>query len=395
MCARRKSAVPSSNASFFDIYGPAPGSPPEFGVSDFVAAINQTLQAAYPEVIVEGEVSGFKINQGKFVFFDLKDEQSFVGCFMMAFKLKVPLEDGMMVKVRAAPKLTAKGRFSLTVKDIRLSGEGTLKRAFEILKAKLEREGLFDPARKRPLPEFPQKVAVIASVDSAGFKDFKKIANERWGGVEFDLLHVQVQGEAAPGQIVRAISYANALKSPPDALVLIRGGGSLEDLMAFNDEQVARAVAASRVPTLVGVGHEVDVTLAGLAADARASTPTNAAQMLLPDKTEVLYRLAQHLNFLDSAMYRLLTGRRRDLALRMGRSLDELLARAESKLEFLKRALAAYGPGQVLRRGYAIARVGGKAVKSGRQIKAGDSFVVELSDANIDSEAKNVRFKTK
>ncbi len=383
-----------NNLDFFNPEdGELPGLAPTFTVSEFVAAINQTLDMAYPDVEVEGEVSGFSINQGKFVFFDLKDESASVSCFLMAFNLRVPLEDGMKIKVKATPKLTNKGRFSLTVKKIELSGEGTLKRAYEILKAKLEKEGLFDPARKRPLPQFPKKVGIIASETSAGYMDFQKIANELWGGVEFQLAHVQVQGEAASNQIIAAIEYMNEMTDLPEVIVVLRGGGSLEDLAAFNDEQVARAVATSRVPTLVGVGHEVDITLAGLAADVRASTPSNAAQLLLPDRVEYANILERWKSQLSSSMNRLIDGKRKELLQLIEESMNQLLDNTQLKLDSLSRTLRGYDPRQALKRGYAVARVDGKVLRSGKGLKIGSVVMLELSDAILDTEVKNVSKK--
>ncbi len=385
----------NSNLDLFNSRSSDPiGSAPIFTVSDFVAVINQTLNTVYPDVIVEGEVSSFKINQGKFVFFDLKDEDSSVGCFMMVFNLKVPLEDGMKVKVKAIPKLTDKGRFSLTVQSIQLSGEGSLKRAYEILKSKLDNEGLFDQARKRALPEFPQNVAIISSGESAGYGDFKKIANEQWGGVDFRLAHVQVQGESAPAQIIMALDYFNESKEPMDVVVLIRGGGSLEDLAAFNDESVARAIAGSRIPTLVGIGHEVDVTLVGLAADVRASTPSNAAQILLPDKQEYLSLVNSYATSLNSSINRLVDGRRRELRDKMDDMMRSTLESQAVSIEALMRALKGYNPKQALQRGYSIARRNGVVLRSGKSLKPGNTIMVELSDVNIDAEVKNVREKS-
>lgn len=382
------------NLDLFDSgeLGP-PGMAPTFTVSGFVAVINQTLGNAYPDVEVEGEVSSFNINQGKFVFFDLKDDEASVGCFLMAFNLRVPLEDGMKVKVKATPKLTNKGKFSLTVKKIELTGEGTLKRAYELLKAKLEKEGLFDPARKRPLQKFPKSVGVIASESSAGWSDFQKIADELWGGVEFQLAHVQVQGESAPNQIIAALEYMNQMSTLPDVVVLIRGGGSLEDLSAFNDEQVARAIATSRVPTLVGVGHEVDITLAGLAADERASTPSNAAQILLPDRAEYANILQRWSTQLTMSMNRIVEGRRKEFVLAMNEAMSSIIEHTQSKLVSLNRTLRGYDPKQALQRGYAVARMGGKVLRSGKGLKSGSLLVLELSDCILDTEVKNVSSK--
>jgi exodeoxyribonuclease VII large subunit len=257
-------------------------------VSDFVALTNQTLEYAYPSIEIEGEVASFKVNQGKFVFFDIKDADSSVGCFMTVWQLRVPIEDGMKVIITATPKLTQWGKFSLTVKAVRPSGEGALEKSFELLKAKLDGEGLFALDRKRMMPSIPYHIAVISSTQAAGYADFVKILNERFGGLKVDVAHVQVQGVDAPDQMIRALNYINTRDELPEVIVIIRGGGSADDLSAFNDERLVRAIAASRVPTLVGVGHEVDESLADLVADVRASTPSNAAQLLVPDRNEII-----------------------------------------------------------------------------------------------------------
>jgi exodeoxyribonuclease VII large subunit len=268
--------------------------PQIISVTEFVSIINETLAFAYPQVTIEGEVSSFKVNQGKFVFFDLKDEANVLSCFMMVHQLKMPIEDGMKVRVTGTPKVTKFSKFSLTVRAVELAGEGELRRAMELLKKKLEGEGLFDQARKRPIPKFPVRLGLITSGASAAYADFIKILNARWSGVEVLLADVSVQGAAAPDQIVGALEYFNTLRDPVDVLVLIRGGGSLEDLAAFSTEPVARAVAASRTPIIVGVGHEVDFSLADYAADLRAATPTDAARLVVPDRHETEARV-EHL----------------------------------------------------------------------------------------------------
>src|SRR6266576_3151100 len=154
--------------------------PQIISVTEFVSIINETLGFAYPSVTIEGEVSSFKVNQGKFVFFDLKDDQNVLSCFMMVYQLKMPLEDGMKVRITGVPKVTKFSKFSLTVREVELAGEGELRRAMELLKKKLAGEGLFDPARKRPLPKFPRSIGLITSQTSAAYSDFIKILNARW-----------------------------------------------------------------------------------------------------------------------------------------------------------------------------------------------------------------------
>ena len=253
--------------------------------TEFIGVVNQTLEYAYAPVLIEGEVASFKVNQGKWVFFDLKDEESSVSCFMTLWSLRVPIEDGMKVVVRAVPKVTKWGKFSLTVDAIKPAGEGSLKKAFEILKKKLTSEGLFDPAKKRPLPTDLTRIGVISSTQAAGYADFIKIVNARWGGMKIITAHTQVQGLDAPDQIIRALKYFNE-RSEVQAIVILRGGGSADDLSCFNDEQLVREIAASRIPVVTGIGHEVDESLSDLAADVRASTPSNAAEMLTRDRVE-------------------------------------------------------------------------------------------------------------
>lgn len=328
-------------------------------VSDFIALTNQTLEYAYPNVTIEGEVSSFKVNSGKFVFFDLKDEESSVGCFMMLFSLRVPIEDGMKVIVVASPKLTNWGKFSLTVKSIRPSGEGAIKKSFELLKQKLDIEGLFAPERKRSLPYPPQNLAVISSTQAAGYADFMKILGDRWGGLNIEVASVQVQGANAPDQIISALGYFNSKEDLPEVIAIVRGGGSIEDLSTFNDEELVRAIATSRVPVIVGVGHETDETLADLAADVRAATPSNAAQLLVPDKNDVVRFINSRI---DGALDKI-DGRASIYKAQINglveKSLKIVSSEIESNLDSLrlkKDLLEELNPRKVLKRGYSIVR---------------------------------------
>lgn len=328
-------------------------------VSDFIAVTNQTLEYAYPSVQVEGEVSSFKINQEKYVFFDIKDAGGSIGCFMTVWQLRVPIEDGMKVIITATPKLTQWGKFSLTVKSVRPSGEGALKKSFEILKAKLDKEGLFLPERKRALPATPAHIAVISSTGAAGYADFIKILGDRWGGVRVDVGHVQVQGESAPDQMIRALKYFNERDELPEVIVMIRGGGSADDLSAFNDEQLVRAIAASRVPTLVGVGHETDESLADLAADVSAATPSNAAQIIVPDRAEVARAVQYRLQSVLPRMLQAIQTQRDNVSASLARAVDAIDAHHEQtseQFDRLRRVLAQLNPQVVLQRGYALIR---------------------------------------
>ena len=273
-----------------------------FSPTEFIAVVNQTLEYAYSPVLVTGEVASFKVNQGKWVFFDLKDEESSVSCFMTLWNMRVPLEDGMKVTVRAVPKLTKWGKFSLTVDAVKPVGEGSLKKAYEMLKKKLTAEGLFDPTKKRPLPTNLTRLGVISSTQAAGYADFIKIINARWGGMKVSVAHTQVQGMDAPDQIIKALKYFNE-RGEVQVIAILRGGGSADDLSCFNDEALVREIAASRIPVITGIGHEVDESLADLAADVRASTPSNAAEMLTRDRVEELAKLARVMNRTEQTLF--------------------------------------------------------------------------------------------
>lgn len=360
---------------------------PTLSVSDFLASVNQTLEYAYPSIEIEGEVASFKVNQNKFVFFDLKDSGGSIGCFMTVWQLRVPIEDGMKVIVRATAKLTQWGKFSLTVQAIRPSGQGSIKKSYELLKAKLEAEGLFAPERKRTLPAMPQHIAVISSTGAAGYADFIKIINDRWGGLRVDVAHTQVQGEAAPDQMIRAIRYITAQKQLPEVLVIIRGGGSADDLSCFNDEALVREIATSRVPTLVGVGHEVDETLADFAADVRAATPSNAAQIIVPDKREItaglhhtMVRLGQRLSTGVAQYEQKLTDALQQVLTKVERAFDS----AERELLSAVALIEAYSPVAVLERGYAI--VHGKAA-------LGQTITISTKQHEITAEVTHVKGK--
>ena len=228
------------------------GEVPVFSVAQAVATFNQILDAAVPLVEVVGEVANFKVNQGKWVFFDLKDQECLLSCFMPVYQLRVAVEDGMRVQVLARPNVTKWGKFSLTVQSIRPVGKGSIKKSFELLRRKLADEGLFDDERKRTLPYLPQHIGVISSVDAAGYRDFIKIITARLGGLRIDVISTLVQGAEAPDQIIAAIRQFNQLADPPEVLAIIRGGGSRDDLVAFDDERLVRTIAASRIPTIVG-----------------------------------------------------------------------------------------------------------------------------------------------
>ena len=375
-------------------------------VSEFNDYVNQTLEYAYPEVIIEGEISSFKVNQNKWVFFDLKDDSSTISCFMSIYQLKLPIQDGMLVKVHARPKLTQWGKFSITIMSIELSGEGSVKKAYEILKAKLDKEGIFSPDRKRLLPQFPKNIALITSRQAAAFNDFTTVLSDRWSGLNISHYQVQVQGEAAIDQIVAAVEYFNKQPDDYDALVIIRGGGSLEDLQVFQAEPIVRSIFASTIPTMVAIGHEDDVSLAELAADIRAATPTDAARRLVPDKkefldditsstlmqTELLRKtIVKSRIVLDSfnhsilILFKSLQSTIANYQVGMTAAMDRLIAAHWSSLDAVNAKLVSLNPEAVLQRGYAVVRGDGDSVvRNYQDISIGEQLNIKLSKGQLD-----------
>ncbi|MDB5185399.1 MAG: Exodeoxyribonuclease 7 large subunit [Candidatus Saccharibacteria bacterium] len=352
-------------------------------VSEFVALTNQTFEYAMPDIIISGELANLRVSKNKWIYFDLKDEGATVKFFGTVYQLPGPLEDGMLLNVRGMPRMHAQYGFSVTVQSITLAGEGTIRRAADLLLKQLDREGLFDPARKRLVPYPPASIGLVASSQSAAYADFTKIISARWGGIDMQLIDVQVQGEIAPAQIVAAIGQFNALAEPPEVLVLIRGGGSPEDLAAFSTEQVTRAVAASRIITVVAIGHEIDTSLAELAADLRASTPSNAAELLVPDRLSVQAELAEAARQLDYYGAAILRGAQDELlalADELAEITDDRLQREARNLQDQSRLLSALNPAAILRRGYAIVRTDGRALRSVAQLKPGQPLSLQLAD---------------
>ena len=329
---------------------------PKFTPTDFIAVVNETLEYAYNSAVIVGEVASFKVNQGKWVFFDIKDEKSSISCFMTLWDLRIPIEDGMKVMVRGVPKITKWGKFSFTVQAVQPVGEGSLKKAFEILKKKLGDEGLFDPSKKRGIPSDLSKLGVISSTQAAGYADFIKIINARWGGMKIQVAHTQVHGLEAPDQIIRALKYFNE-RSEVQMIAILRGGGSADDLACFNDEALVRAIAASKIPVIAGIGHEVDESLSDLAADVRASTPSNAAEMLVPDRNEVKTSIGIKIKSLYKMFSERLITLKRNGYDKVGQITKVInLKITEYQKQILSRikVLDAMNPERVLRQGYAM-----------------------------------------
>ena len=367
-------------------------------------------------VEVTGEISNYKHHISGHRYFALKDEGARVACVMLrtqAEGLDFRPEDGMRVTVRASASIYVRdGSYQLYVNSMRLSGAGELYLRFEALKKKLAQEGLFDPARKQPIPLFPRVLGVATSEDGAAIRDILRVARARNPRIEIVLAPCAVQGASAAAEIVRAIEHLNR-DGRSEVILVGRGGGSLEDLWPFNEEVVARAIAASRIPVISCVGHETDFTIADFAADARASTPSNAAELAVPVIAELKQSVEALSRQMTSALLRAqqlrrarlqalsaspaLTVPRRMLIERRETALSALAARLpvaltkkrdamERRLLVAGRALAALDPEGVVRRGYAVVLKDGKCVPEAGALRAGDAIEVHMRGGNVAAE---------
>ena len=259
-------------------------------VSALTNQIKSLLETSFSRLLVEGELSRITYHNSGHVYFTLKDARSTIRAVMFrgnASRLRFRLEEGMKVVVDAALTLySPRGEYQLNCFGIEPYGQGALALAFEQLKNRLMQKGYFAPERKKPLPKFPQKVALITSATGAALQDMLRVAKNRYPLVTFDLYDVLVQGERAADSIAQAISFADSKEY--DVIVVSRGGGSLEDLWAFNEERVATAIYEAKTPIISAVGHEIDTVISDFVADLRAATPSNAIELLLPDKNELL-----------------------------------------------------------------------------------------------------------
>ncbi|HEY4232449.1 MAG TPA: exodeoxyribonuclease VII large subunit [Lacipirellulaceae bacterium] len=413
LAAETRSKMPIANAT---------SAPQTLTVSQLTARIKDLLEGAFPSVWVAGEVSNFSRPQSGHCYFTLKDDQSQIRAVVWrgaATKLKFDLADGLEIICRGHLDVYGpRGSYQLVVDELQPKGLGALELALRKLREKLAAEGLFDPARKRRLPAFPRRLAFVTSPTGAAVRDFLEVLRRRWRGVEVLIIPARVQGAGAAAEIVAGIRAANRLVPLPDVLVVGRGGGSLEDLWAFNEEPVVRAIAASRIPTVSAVGHEIDVTLADLAADVRALTPSEAAERVVPAADEMLKRLTAYRDRLRTGTTRRLmlahsrletiaahrpfrrpfdvvhdhSRRVDDLAMRGTSALRSLVHDRQRRFARLAGQLQSLSPLAVLERGYTITRDAnsGQVVRDVTRLRVGQTIVTRFTRGEVTSRVESV-----
>jgi exodeoxyribonuclease VII large subunit len=381
-------------------------------VTELTRHIKTSLETAFVRIWVQGELSNFKQHTSGHLYFSLKDEGAQLSGVM--WRSRVPSlgfvpEDGMKVVVRGSLTVyPPRGSYQIDAEQMQPLGVGEQQLAFERLKKKLADEGLFDADRKKPIPPYPERIGIVTSETGAAFHDVVSVIRRRNPGVELLLFPVRVQGEGAAEEIASAISDANRC-GDVDVLLVGRGGGSAEDLWAFNDERVARAIAASKIPIISAVGHEVDFSIADFAADLRAPTPSAAAELVVRDRTEILEEIANLCYTMRSAvtaqweaasskLSRMVSSysfnRPRDAVREYSQHIDELERRAG--LAVLHRTtllrqrhtaviqhLEALNPAGVLQRGYTIIRKDGKILKSAKQLHRDDPADIQFHDGIV------------
>ncbi len=392
------------------------GSSPVLSVSALLRSVRDTLERGFPLAWIGGEISNFRPASSGHWYFTLKDEAAQVDCVMFRSRtaaLDWQPAEGMRVEARALVTLyEPRGRFQLNVEHMRRAGLGPLYERFLKLKAQLEKEGLFDAAAKREIPAFPKTIGVVTSRQAAALRDVLTTLQRRNPSIPVIVYPVQVQGDGAAAKIASMLATANA-RAECDVLLLVRGGGSIEDLWQFNEEVVARAIRASAIPVVVGVGHETDVTIADFAADWRAPTPTAAAEMVSPSREELLLRVAElaqratrealrrienAMQLVDALSRRLVHPRERlrtsqqlleQLAARLSSAVAHRLDNFAAQLAALKAGLTGLNPSAVLERGYSLTRnAAGEVVVDAARVAEGDRLTTTLAKGWIESEVR-------
>jgi exodeoxyribonuclease VII large subunit len=390
---------------------------PVLSVSALLRSVRDTLERRFPLAWISGEISNFRPASSGHWYFTLKDEAAQVDCVMFrsrAAALDWQPAEGMRVEARALVTLyEPRGRFQLNVENLRQAGLGPLYERFLKLKSQLEKEGLFDPLVKRPIPEHPKTIGVVTSLQAAALRDVLTTLRRRNASIPVIVYPVAVQGEGAAAKIASMLAIANA-RAECDVLLLVRGGGSIEDLWQFNEEAVARAIRASAIPIVVGVGHETDVTIADFAADLRAPTPTAAAERVSASRQELLLRvagLAQRatrealrrieyaMQSVDALARRLVHPRERlrnsrqlleHWAARLASATARRLDYFSAQLSQLKSSLVNLNPGAVLERGYSLTRnAQGEVVVDASRVADGERLTTTLAKGWIESDVRN------
>src|SRR4051812_38910869 len=385
-------------------------------VSDLLRSVRDTLERRFPLAWVRGEVSNLSRAASGHCYFTLKDGSAQVDCVMFRSRLAAvdwQLAEGDRVEARVLVTLyEPRGRFQLTVEAMRRAGLGPLYERFVRLKARLEAEGLFDPAAKRAPPPFPSRIGVLTSLQAAALRDVLTTLARRNRAIPIVVYPVPVQGEGAAERIAAMLAKANE-RAECDVLLLVRGGGSIEDLWQFNEERLARAIRASRIPVVVGVGHEADFTIADFAADRRAPTPTAAAELAAPARDEMLGRVAECARCLSREMRRRLqyamqaldgTARRlvhpaerlrnglqtlEHLRTRLAFAFGHRVHRASARLERVQASLAGLDPSAVLRRGYSITwNAEGTVLRDASEVSPDENITTRLAHGSVESVVK-------
>ncbi|MEZ6087952.1 MAG: exodeoxyribonuclease VII large subunit [Pirellulaceae bacterium] len=396
---------------------PSNDRPAALSVTQLNAQVKQTLEGIFRNIWVAGEITDIARPQSGHIYLTLKDNQSQVRGVIWrssAERIRFDLRDGQAVLCQGDVDVYgARGTYQLVIRRMELRGVGDLQFALQRLQQKLQAEGLFDPARKRPLPTFPRRIALVTSPTSAAVRDFLEVACRRWPGIDVLIIPTKVQGAEAVDEIVSAIEVANAVDPQPDVMVIARGGGSLEDLWCFNDERVVRSIAASRLPVVSAIGHEIDVTLSDLAADRRALTPSEAGELVVRSRDDVanelkslqetlrlrvvqkydqqaaaLRQLTQHPAFtrpFDRVVEQSLWFDEAEL--RFQRATREAIVRIRERLAATAGLLDAVGPLKVLARGYSVTQKQpqGSLVRSIGEVQTDDVLRTILSDGTIES----------
>lgn len=395
---------------------------PVFSVSELTAQIKDLLEMAFPAVWVSGEISNFSRPRSGHCYLTLKDEGAQIPAVIWrntAVQVRFDLHDGLEVVCRAGVGVyPPHGKYQLIIQEIEPKGLGALELALRQLREKLAKEGLFEPARKRPLPRFVKRIAVVTSPTGAAIRDFLEVLRRRWAGADVLVVPVRVQGEGAAQEIAAAVEQVNRLTGEFDCIVVTRGGGSLEDLWAFNEEIVVRAIYASRIPVVSAVGHEIDVTLSDLVADVRALTPSEAAERIAPAASEMTALLGQYARRLVTALrsraaaararLEALAGRRAfrrpferlqehsrrldEMELRMHRAARGRLRLAGRQVEAIAGRLESLSPLGVLARGYSLTqRVrDGRVVRDASELEPGAQIRTRLARGEVVSRVEQV-----